>query len=66
MIQTAQIMEASLEDNLEKRIFDTARRTVIFLSSMESREVEVGTIAHALATIEAFSDAFNVSLYAIG
>ena len=65
IIETAQIIEASLEDNLEKRIFSTARQAVIFLSGKESGEVKVGTIVHALATIEAFSDVFNVSLYAI-
>ena len=66
IIKTAQIIEASLEDNLEKHNFSTARQAVLFLSGMGSGDVEVGTIAHALATIEAFSGVFNVSLYAIG
>ena len=65
IIRTAQDMEASLEDDLGKRIFVTARKAVVFLSGMENGEIEAGTIANALATIEAFCDAFDVSLYAI-
>lgn len=66
IIKTAQDIESSLEDDRGKSTFNKVRRAVVFLAGMEDGEDEAGSIAHALVTIAAFSEAFDVSVYAIG
>jgi hypothetical protein len=61
------LIEKSLERDQEGRqTLDTARRALLFIAGVESEVGAPESFLHALATLEAFSDSFNVSMYAIG